>query len=123
MAGPGTRPQSAEAQGCPTRSEVVCESVGNSVCLHCNQLVAKTTYWEHQQLSRFREPTRQDSSSSESDFEPVHVQAQETACTQPNGNPDNSGHLKETGNGSQRSDLDVDDDYSAPGTEIANVTR
>jgi len=45
------------------------------------------------------------------------------ACTQPNGNPDNSGHLKETGNGSQRSDLDVDDDYSAPGTEIANVTQ
>lgn len=31
------------------------------------------------------EPTRQDSSSSDSDFEPVHVQAQETACTQPNG--------------------------------------
>ena len=40
----------------------------------------------------------------------------------PTGNPDNLGHMKETGNGSQRSDLDVDD-YSAPGTEIANITQ
>ena len=40
----------------------------------------------------------------------------------PMGNPNNLGHLKETGNGSQRSDLDVDD-YSVPGTEIANITQ
>ena len=39
------------------------------LCQHCNQLLAKTTYWEHQKICKPSNVTSD--SESDSDFEPT----------------------------------------------------
>ncbi len=75
----------------------------------CNQLVAKITYWEHQQLSRLHVTTT-DSSSSDSDFEPIL----ERDDTQPKRSADQLNEV--VGDGSLRSVLEMSDDPLVPGS-------